>query len=121
MSTTVDERQDNYGSPNDNFNNIAKLWMMYLSMRGYDVVIDERDVAWMMVLLKIARDTHKPIADNHVDVAGYAECARRIWENTVTKSTDTQPGLKRMWRQISSLDPSYDTSDIVTPKKGKKR
>jgi hypothetical protein len=37
-----------------------------------------RDVAWLMVLLKVAREIHAPHEDNPVDVAGYAALAGEL-------------------------------------------
>lgn len=74
--TSVD-RQGAYGGPEDSFGLIANLWTDYLDARGY--MLTPRDVAKMMVLLKIARDTTgKPKRDNLVDIAGYARCAEMV-------------------------------------------
>ena len=68
------DREQDYGSPEDNFGIIAKLWSTYL-----DFDIAAVDVAMMMSLLKVARvksgRTHE---DNFVDLAGYAACAGEI-------------------------------------------
>jgi hypothetical protein len=32
----------------------------------------------MMILLKTARDCHKPKADNLVDIIGYADCVQMV-------------------------------------------
>ena len=60
------ERQDVYGSPEDSFALIASYWSIYL---GRDV--SERDVAMMMTLFKLARQSHQHKRDNLVDAAGY--------------------------------------------------
>ena len=68
------QRQEDYGTPEDNFAIIAAFWSTYL---GYPV--DSKDVALMMALLKIARSvTGKGSPDNYVDLAGYAACAGEI-------------------------------------------
>lgn len=68
------QREQDYGSPEDNFGRIAALWTAYM-----DVEITPVDVARMMALLKIARlhenDTH---IDSWVDLAGYAACGGEI-------------------------------------------
>ncbi len=70
------ERQDQYGSPEDNFARIAKLWSAYL---GTDV--SPMDVTMMMALLKIARiKTGTATDDSFVDLAGYAACGAEIKE-----------------------------------------
>lgn len=69
---TSNDRQKDYGHPKDNFRRIADLWNMYLLNRqNPEVEISIEDVAWMMVLLKIARDLNKPTVDNLVDSIGY--------------------------------------------------
>lgn len=63
----VGQRGLNYGSPAQNFYNIAELWTAY---KG--VYFDHKDVGMMMILLKIARLKHSDHDDSFVDVAGYA-------------------------------------------------
>jgi len=61
-------RQENYGSPEKNFANIALYWSVYLSRD-----IKPTDVALMMVLMKLARLQNKPDHDDSwIDIAGYA-------------------------------------------------
>ena len=68
-------REEDYGSPEDTFYKISKLWNAYLG----DNVTDSHDVAMMMALLKIARiASGQKKADNYVDLAGYAACAGEI-------------------------------------------
>ena len=70
------ERQDQYGSPEDNFARIARLWTAYL---GHDV--SSVDVAMMMGLMKIARiRTGTATEDSFVDLAGYAACGAELKE-----------------------------------------
>lgn len=65
------ERNARYGKPEDSFTHIAALWGDYL-----DRDISPRDVAMMMVLLKIARSQHdENYTDNYVDICGYAALA----------------------------------------------
>ena len=74
-------RQDCYGDAEDNFQTIAALWESYLKATGCDVVINSKDVAMMMILLKVARAaSHEIHLDNYVDIAGYAACAYGIDE-----------------------------------------
>lgn len=65
------DRNVQYGEPEDNFNTIAKFWSTFL-----DIHITAPQVAAMMILMKTARikasagrDT-----DSWVDAAGYAVC-----------------------------------------------
>lgn len=71
------DREDTYGSPEDNFDLIAALWTEYTGTE-----LSSKDVAMMMALLKIARiKTGKYKADNFIDLAGYAACACEIGDN----------------------------------------
>lgn len=71
---TQGERQENYGTPEDNFKRIADLWSIYLEQD-----IAPHDVAAMMSLMKIARLMNQPNhQDSWVDLAGYAACGCEI-------------------------------------------
>ena len=72
-------RQECYGDAEDNFQTIATLWETYLNATGGDVLIGSKDVAMMMILLKVARAAYPEIhLDNYIDIAGYAACAYGI-------------------------------------------
>lgn len=74
MSVVCQDRETKYGSPEDNFECIAKLWSVY---KG--VEFSPLDVAMMMDLLKIARiKTGTATEDSFVDLAGYAACGAEI-------------------------------------------
>lgn len=76
---TSRDRQKNYGHPRDNFKRIADLWNAYLSnRRNPESPISVEDIAWMMVLLKIARDLNRPTKDNLVDAVGYTRTLAMI-------------------------------------------
>ena len=76
---TSNDRQKNYGHPKDNFKRIADLWNSYMINRfNPESIISVEDVAWMMVLLKIARDLNKPTKDNLVDSIGYVRTLAMI-------------------------------------------
>lgn len=65
------DRESQYGSPEDSFNQIAKLWTAYTG-----APYTAHDVAVMMALLKIARiKTGRYKADSYIDAAGYIACA----------------------------------------------
>ena len=85
------DREQDYGSPESNFQTIADLWAVYL--QGCGVAIDflePHDVAAMLALLKIARiASGHAKADNWVDLAGYAACGGEIV--TVDKPSATHP------------------------------
>ena len=73
-------RQSDYGTPEDNFNRIGKLWSAYM-----DIEFTSKDVAIMMALLKVARIKAGNSIDSAIDLAGYAACAGEIY----TKKEDT--------------------------------
>jgi len=68
------DREQQYGSPENNFRLIAAFWGDYLEMH-----IEPQDVAMMMALLKIARiATGTDTADSYIDLAGYAACGGEL-------------------------------------------
>lgn len=80
-------REEDYGSPEDNFRTIASLWNSYLYGAGLMENptphvwkgIKPKDVAAMLALLKVARIAgNRPKPDNWVDLAGYAACGAEI-------------------------------------------
>ena len=82
-SITQGDRQDDYGTPENNFAFIAALWDAYdlhkYTARGELVVTTPFDVALKMVLLKVARAAHKPDKrDNAVDGAAYFAIAGEL-------------------------------------------
>ena len=68
------KREQDYGTPEDNFGIIAALWRAY---KG--VEFSALDVAMMMALLKIARiRSGGGTDDSFIDLAGYAACGGEI-------------------------------------------
>lgn len=68
------ERNDQYGEPEDCFQDIANLWAAY---KG--VEIDAFEVAMMMALLKVARAKVNPQhTDNYIDLCGYGSIAGEL-------------------------------------------
>jgi len=75
----VGDRETEYGDPYDNLLRIANYWNNYL----YDAVgatdlLGPRDVALMMVLMKVAREAAGHKRDSVVDMAGYAALAGEV-------------------------------------------
>lgn len=70
-----EDRNEQYGEPEDNFSNIARFWSVYL---GQD--INGEDVAIMMILFKVARliGSEYKNTDSWVDIIGYAACGGEI-------------------------------------------
>lgn len=74
------DREQDYGSPENNFTVIANLWADYLQGCGVEIdFLEPHDVAAMLALLKIARiaSGHGKL-DNWIDLAGYAACGGEI-------------------------------------------
>jgi hypothetical protein len=68
-------RREAYGKPEDNFRRIADLWTTHMLNTGRAVVFEPRDVASLMILLKMARLAENPgHRDSIVDIVGYALC-----------------------------------------------
>ena len=89
------DREQDYGSPENNFRTIAEMWSAYLSAapcmeepetgiagvvrEQKTVVLDPFDVAAMLSLLKIARiASGHAKEDNWIDLAGYAACGGEL-------------------------------------------
>jgi len=72
------DREQQYGSPEDNFAVIAKLWSVYM-VGKISTDFTAHDVSIMMALLKIGRiSSGQAKADNYIDLAGYSACAGEI-------------------------------------------
>lgn len=68
------DREQDYGSPENNFRTISSMWSAYAGVEFTPV-----DVAAMLALLKIARiASGHAKADNWIDLAGYAACGGEI-------------------------------------------
>ena len=76
------DRNNQYGAPEDSFKAIADLWAGYLSTE-----ISAKDVAAMMVLFKMARvRTGAGKSDNWIDAAGYCACGGEIEHKEAEKN-----------------------------------
>lgn len=64
------DRRNDYGTPEANHGRTAQLWSTYLGIE-----VTARDVCMLNILQKVSRDRFKPLGDNLVDIAGYAENA----------------------------------------------
>lgn len=68
------DREEQYGTPEDSFQAIADLWTAYYGRR-----ITPEDVGIMMALLKVARiRTGVYKEDSYTDAIGYMACAAQI-------------------------------------------
>jgi hypothetical protein len=70
-------RSGDYGHPLTNHWRIAQIWNALLSDK-LSSPITPREVALMMIALKLARESHSPKRDNLVDIAGYVKCVEMI-------------------------------------------
>ena len=79
-----EDRNGQYGEPEDSFKFIAAYWEIYLRhncvSQGADVCVTPADVAMMMALFKIARieTAEMPSPDSYVDAVGYIACGGGI-------------------------------------------
>ena len=72
------DREQDYGTPETNFQRIASMWTIYLGLDDY-TAIKPKDVAAMLSLLKIARiASGNAKEDNWIDLAGYAACGGEL-------------------------------------------
>ena len=84
-SCVCGKREQDYGTPENNFATIGMFWYTYLLAAHPDLAImltpdhiTAKDVAVMMALLKVARIATGSSPDSFVDLAGYAACAGEI-------------------------------------------
>lgn len=79
-----DHREEEYGSPEDNFARIAGLWSAYTGVK-----FTPKDVGIMMILMKCARAAgDKCTEDTAVDIAGYAACVGELISKPVVPVED---------------------------------
>ncbi len=74
-------RMDQWGDPRQSFGAIGSYWTEYLFSRGLlpqGKMLDARDVALMLVLLKVHRASCCQEIDSLVDAAGYAALAHQV-------------------------------------------
>lgn len=90
------QREQDYGTPESNFQLIADLWNGYLGFMDHPQdQIQAKDVAMMMALLKIARIRNGGgSGDSFVDLAGYAACGGEIWASNKVTNGGTDNGGK---------------------------
>lgn len=70
------EREGTYGKAEDSFGRIASLWSGYLGVQ-----ISSTDVANLMILMKVARNSSGVYKeDNWIDICGYAALGGEVQE-----------------------------------------
>ena len=76
------DREKTYGHPSKNLQTIAHMWASYLNAKPTEL-ITPKDVAAMMMLVKVARFANDPDhRDNLVDICGYAALIERCDEES---------------------------------------
>ena len=126
------KREQDYGTPEDNFTTIGLLWSVYLRAAHPELAkvlpingIEAKDVAVMMSLLKVARIATGSSPDSFVDLAGYAACAGEIAtqadeqkklplqnENTCVVCGKSIPEGKQYCDRHTAVPPKKPTRDI---------
>lgn len=77
-----EDRSRDYGHPFENHRRIADIWNVQLEKK-LAAKIEPRDVALMMIGLKLARIVNSPNhRDSMVDIAGYLKCLDMIDERS---------------------------------------
>jgi len=78
------DREKTYGHPSKNLKTIAVMWGAYLNARKNVEHTTAKDVAAMMMLVKVARFANDPDhRDNLVDICGYAALIERCDEEPI--------------------------------------
>ena len=82
QSIIYGDREKTYGHPAKNLKTIANMWNAYLNnMDDANFSVTAKDVAAMMMLVKVARYANDPShRDNLVDICGYAALIERCDE-----------------------------------------
>lgn len=75
----VGQRQQDYGTPQDNFERMAKLITIIIEENlRTNTPISARQAADIMIVTKVARTVNSPTRDSYVDIAGYAGIAGEL-------------------------------------------
>lgn len=102
-------REEDYGSPEDSFDLIARLWGDYLNRR-----ITAVDVSAMMGLLKIARiGTGRATEDSFVDLAGYAACGCEIATRDTASKAKADTEAKQNAVEDAALKEAHKAYDLL--------
>jgi hypothetical protein len=87
------QREQDYGTPENNFQTIANLWSTYLGC-----TVKAIDVTMMMALLKIARIRNGGgSGDSFVDLAGYAACGGELKNDIAEKALEPLAVGDEVW------------------------
>lgn len=76
----VQQREEQYGPPNEHHAATAGVWTQLLRRRGLlrtGTELEAADIGLLMAAEKLVREAHRPLRDNLVDVCGYVACRER--------------------------------------------
>ena len=118
------QREQDYGTPEDNFSAIGYFWAVYLRTAHPELSkvlplngISAKDVSVMMSLLKVARIATGSSADSFVDLAGYAALAGEIIthkkKNARKRRTDVLCVMRLSRRAVKSVPPVNRQTPVV--------
>lgn len=75
------DRNETYGTPTQNFSNIAAMLNVQFAHKLKDgVQFTGADVSQIQMITKLCRMIAQPKRDNYVDIAGYAACGWEVQE-----------------------------------------
>lgn len=107
------DRTSAYGTPEDNFKNIADMWNAQgVSINGRAVT--PADVALMMIGMKLARLKHNQAhEDSWIDVAGYAACGMRAANVQASLNAQLQVSYQAACEQLAQTsDQGYTQEEL---------
>lgn len=84
LNVVYGHRREAYGPPEDNFARIGKAWESIL-----EIEITPKQVALMMIMLKVVREDYSHSRDNLVDIGGYLLCL----EGLIEREKGEEPNL----------------------------
>lgn len=111
------DRNSNYGDPEDNFGVIAELMQAYLTKRfGIRIPIEPYDVANLMFTVKLGRLAHNPLHhDSYVDMAGYAAAGAEVASHYDRASLSQVPFSDLVRATTAHVEDMLDiTADTMT-------
>lgn len=91
----VGQRQEDYGTPEENFERIAGYFNIHFKKNlENNIPATPRQMAEFMVLLKMARTINSPTRDSYVDIGGYAGIAGELAKNETSNKEASVPAEK---------------------------
>lgn len=106
------ERRTQYGQPENSFPVIASLWNSYLFGKGAtEVYLDDKDVALMMVLMKISRELNGYKDDNWTDMAGYIG----IGSDLAQQDAEFEDAHAKLEQEVNCAPPPYVNQCLRRP------